>query len=255
MNQPGYDASGQRLEIIKQLEAEWKLPKRSRRNNSDTRTLEFFSMGFRESIFWFRIMGWSACASWPSLISCTPLMAIGSQMLSLTGGRRGWNHWLHLPFRVAWHPPGNFSRRWILHEVQFLLLIRNRFTIRHSRLHTRNVETWIYERCPYCYHHLWTGLQCKVGSSFSHEFATTVIAEERHSHLRCGQSILWMWGGRGSKDESYTMVLLSGSESKDMGWMFIDFDLFVVNFLLNPDLNMVSIIAGFFQTFVDLPGG
>ena len=55
------------------------------------------------------------------------------------------------------------------------------------------------------------------------------------------------------------MALLSGSESKDMDLMFIDFDLFVVNFLWNPDLNMVLIwfllLLAFFQTFVDLPGG
>ena len=55
MNQPGYDASGQRREIIKQLEAEWKLPKR---NNSDTRTLEIFSLGSSSLFFCFRIMTW-----------------------------------------------------------------------------------------------------------------------------------------------------------------------------------------------------
>ena len=148
---------------------------------------------------------------------CTPLMAIGSQMLILTGGRRGWNHWLHLPFRVAWHPSGNFSRTWILHEVQYLLLIRNRFTIRRSRLHiiARSVETWIYERCPY-YYILLPSLVDRLamtsrilqsrGWHFSHGFATTVIAEERHSHLRCGQNILWMWGGHGSKDKSYIII-------------------------------------------------
>ena len=51
------------------------------------------------------------------------------------------------------------------------------------------------------------------------------------------------------------MALLSGSESKDMDLMFIDFDLFVVNFLWNPDLNMVLTIAGFFPDLCGSPGG